>query len=132
MPSMRLPRSGSQCSRTSRLFTLLIQHPSSQPSGAIGLSSGAGGGAAGVASVFSAGAPGDLRTHVAGVRESELEQAEQPPHPVIVDLGAIVQVVEQSARFGVEPDVPHPALIVDFALRAYRHLDAQEMRDPFL
>jgi hypothetical protein len=50
------------------------------------------------------------------VRESELEEAEQPPHPVIVDLGAIVQVVEESADSASSRRAT-PALIVDFALR---------------
>ncbi len=66
------------------------------------------------------GAAGDRRSHVAGIRERQLEQAKQPPHPLVVDLGAIVQVVEQRARLGVEPDVPHPAPVVDLALRTDR------------
>jgi len=77
-------------------------------------------------------APGDLRTHVGGIREPQLEQAEQPAHPVVVDLGAIVQVIEQRARLGVETDVPYPPLVVDLALRPDRDCDAQEMRDPLL
>ena len=67
-----------------------------------------------------------------GFANVELEQAQEPLHPRVVDVDAIVQVVEQRARLGVEPDVPDPALVVDLALRADRDGHAQHVRDPFL
>ncbi len=75
---------------------------------------------------------GDRRPHVGGIRELEAEQAEQPPHPLIVDVDTIVQVVQHAARLGVEPHVPHPLVVVDAALRHDAHVDGEEVRDPLL
>ena len=53
-------------------------------------------------------------------------------HALFCYLGAVVKIIEQGARFRVEPDMPHPMLIVDLTLGFDGDLYAEEMRDPTL
>ena len=58
----------------------------------------------------------DRRAHVGGIREAQLEKAQHAGTPLIVDLGAIVQIVEEGACLGVEPDMPDPLAIHDLMI----------------
>ncbi len=77
-------------------------------------------------------AAGDGGKHVARLRKGELEQAQQSLHALVGDFDAIVQIVEQRARLGIEPDVPDPARILDLGTWPDRHLGPEKMRDPAL
>src|ERR1700676_4799444 len=75
---------------------------------------------------------GEGRTHVCRIGKSKLEQTEQAFHALVADLDAIVKVVQHTARLRIQPYVPDPARVLDFALRRDRYLNRQKMRDPAL
>ena len=53
-------------------------------------------------------------------------------HTLFCYLGAVVKIVEQGARFRVEPDMPDPMLIVDLTLGFDGDCYAEEMHYPTL
>src|SRR6478672_1178325 len=73
---------------------------------------------------------GDRRTHRGGIGKAQREQAQQPFPPLVGDIDAVVQIVEQGACLGVEPDMPDPARVDDLPLRRDGDVYRQEMGDP--
>src|SRR3546814_2501730 len=48
------------------------------------------------------------------------------------DLDAVVEIVQQGVSFGVQPDVPDPALVGDLLHRLNGDANVVEVRDPAL
>src|SRR3546814_10346258 len=62
-------------------------------------------------------AAGHLRRHHGAVPEVHAEEREQLRQAAFADLDAVVEIVQQGVSFGVQPDVPDPALVGDLLHR---------------
>src|SRR3546814_2794367 len=77
-------------------------------------------------------AAGHLRRHHGAVPEVHAEEREQLRQAAFADLDAVVEIVQQGVSFGVQPDVPDPALVGDLLHRLNGDANVVEVRDPAL
>src|SRR3546814_2246578 len=75
-------------------------------------------------------AAGHLRRHHGAVPEVHAEEREQLRQAAFADLDAVVEIVQQGVSFGVQPDVPDPALVGDLLHRLNGDANVVEVRDP--
>src|SRR4051812_46840490 len=77
-------------------------------------------------------AAGDVGAHRPRLLELQREQRQDIAHAAGVHHAPSPQLVQDRRRFGVEPDVPGPARLLDLANRLDARFQVEEMRNPLL
>ena len=72
---------------------------------------------------------GDIGAHIRWIFETQFKQAKQAAHAFVFNRVVVVKIIQDAAGRDVEPNVPHPLLVINFTPVHDGHVYAQKMRD---